>query len=110
MSTQGYRKYGKVVWVKTTEKGVPVNFIGKLQRHSTEKMVIFSKWDIKDFTNYHAMNDVLIAPFRGQSVKPKEMYALIKKLVKVGHYLEIFGRTHNIQSNYVSVGNQLRQK
>ncbi len=30
MVAKGYRKYGKVIWLKHTEKRIPVNFIGKL--------------------------------------------------------------------------------
>ncbi len=65
MIANGYRKYGKIIWVKSTESRIPVNFIGKLQRHSTETMVIFSKGDLNGIARYHSMNDVLIAPFRG---------------------------------------------
>ena len=41
MIANGYRKYGKIIWVKSTKNSIPVNFIGKLQLHSTETMVIF---------------------------------------------------------------------
>jgi mRNA (2'-O-methyladenosine-N6-)-methyltransferase len=108
MLSKGYRKYGKVIWVKSSKKRIPVNFIGKLQRHSTETMIIFSKGDLAGIAKYHTMNDVLIAPFRGQSVKPVEMYAAIRTLVLSGHFLEIFARMNNLQPNYVSLGNQLR--
>jgi N6-adenosine-specific RNA methylase IME4 len=73
-------------------------------------MVIFSKGDLSDIAKYHSMNDVLVAPFRGQSVKPTEIYDCIKKLVSKGHYLEVYARENNIQSNFVSIGNQLRKR
>jgi N6-adenosine-specific RNA methylase IME4 len=30
MAAKGYKKYGKVVWLKCSENRIPVNFIGKL--------------------------------------------------------------------------------
>ncbi len=63
MEDKGYIKYGKVIWLKTTESRIPVNFIGKRQRHSTETMLIFSIGKVSDLTKYHKMNDVLVAPF-----------------------------------------------
>jgi mRNA (2'-O-methyladenosine-N6-)-methyltransferase len=108
MKDRGYRKYGKVIWVKTTEARIPVNYLGKLQRHSTETMLIFSKGDINGIAKYHSMNDTLVAPFTGQSAKPASMYAAINKLVPQGFFLEVYARRHNIRSNYVSLGNQLR--
>jgi N6-adenosine-specific RNA methylase IME4 len=74
MESKGYSKYGKVIWLKTTESRIPVNFIGKRQRHSTETMLIFAKGKVSDIAKYHSMNDVLLAPFTGQSVKPSSMY------------------------------------
>jgi N6-adenosine-specific RNA methylase IME4 len=73
-------------------------------------MIIFKKGDIKDFTKFHSMNDVLIAPFTGQSQKPLSMYDAISKLVPKGYFLEVFAREHNLRMNYVSIGNQLRKR
>ena len=73
-----------------TEKRIPVNFIGKIQRHSTETMIIFSKGDLSGIAKYHSIYDVLIAPYRGQSINPVEMYDAIKTLIIKGYFLEIF--------------------
>ncbi len=65
MKQKGYRKWGRVTWIKTTKKQIPVNFIGKLLRHSTEAMIIFSKGDVSEICKKWSMNDTLCAPFTG---------------------------------------------
>jgi N6-adenosine-specific RNA methylase IME4 len=110
MMKHGYEKYGKVIWLKCSSHLIPVNFIGKLQRHSTETLLIFKKGDIKSFTKFHSMNDVLVAPFTGQSEKPESMYDAINQLVPSGFFLEVFARQRNLRTNYVSIGNQLRKR
>ncbi len=77
-------------------------------RHSTEKLYIFAKGNVKEISNLRKMNDLILAQVRGESVKPDEIYEEIYKLVPNGHYIEFFSRVNNIQPNYVSVGNMLR--
>lgn len=45
---------------------------------------------------------------RATSHKPDEVYGLIERLSPGTRKLEIFGRQHNVQKNWVTLGNQLQ--
>lgn len=51
--------------------------------------------------------DVLVAEVRDTSHKPDEIYGVIERLAPGQRKLELFGRHHNIQPNWVTLGNQL---
>ena len=44
---------------------------------------------------------------RQTSQKPDEVYGLIERLAPGTRKLELFGRQHNVQPNWVTLGNQL---
>lgn len=107
LQLSGYKMVDKIVWVKLTSRGNPVNGNGYYVRHSTETLFIFKKGATASFSKLHSAKDVISASVRGASVKPDEAYDEIRKLVPQGHYLEIFGRSHNARPDWVTVGNQL---
>ena len=51
--------------------------------------------------------DVLVAEVRATSHKPDEIYGIIERLSPGTRKLELFGRSHNVQPNWVTIGNQL---
>ena len=42
------------------------------------------------------------------AVRPDEVYGLIERLSPGTRKLEVFGRPHNVQPNWVTLGNQLK--
>jgi len=51
--------------------------------------------------------DVLVAEVRATSRKPDEIYGLIERLAPRARKVELFGRPHNVQPNWTTLGNQL---
>ncbi|XP_077868588.1 N(6)-adenosine-methyltransferase subunit METTL3-like [Saccoglossus kowalevskii] len=51
--------------------------------------------------------DVLVAEVRETSHKPDEIYGLIERLSPGTRKIELFGRPHNVQPNWITLGNQL---
>lgn len=101
----GYECKARLTWLKRTAKGNPVNSSGVTMRKSTEFCYVFAKGKVSDIAKFHKAHSFIDAKVRGHSVKPDEMYQQIKALVPDGHYLEIFGRQHNLQDDFVTVGN-----
>ena len=51
--------------------------------------------------------DVIVAEVRATSHKPDEVYGIIERLSPGTTKIELFGRQHNCQPNWVTLGNQL---
>ena len=51
--------------------------------------------------------DVIVAEVRATSHKPDEMYGIIERLSPGTRKIELFGRPHNVQPNWITLGNQL---
>lgn len=51
--------------------------------------------------------DVIVAEVRATSHKPDEIYGIIERLSPGTRKIELFGRPHNIQPNWITLGNQL---
>lgn len=51
--------------------------------------------------------DVLVAEVRATSRKPDEIYGMIERLSPRTRKVELFGRPHNVQPNWITLGNQL---
>ena len=49
--------------------------------------------------------DVIVAEVRATSHKPDEIYGLIERLSPGTRKIELFGRPHNVQPNWVTLGN-----
>jgi mRNA (2'-O-methyladenosine-N6-)-methyltransferase len=52
-------------------------------------------------------SDVLVAEVRATSRKPDEIYGMIERLCPRTRKVELFGRPHNVQPNWITLGNQL---
>ena len=51
--------------------------------------------------------DVIVTEVRDTSHKPDEIYGIIERLAPGMKKVELFGRQHNVQPNWVTLGNQL---
>lgn len=51
--------------------------------------------------------DVIVAEVRETSHKPDEIYGIIERLSPGTLKIELFGRMHNCQPNWLTLGNQL---
>ena len=51
--------------------------------------------------------DVIVAEVRATSHKPDEIYGIIERLSPGTRKIELFGRPHNVNPNWVTLGNQL---
>lgn len=51
--------------------------------------------------------DVIVAEVRATSHKPDEIYGIIERLSPGTRKIELFGRPHNAQPNWITLGNQL---
>lgn len=49
----------------------------------------------------------MVAEVRATSHKPDEVYGLIERLSPGTRKIELFGRSHNCQPNWLTLGNQL---
>lgn len=52
-------------------------------------------------------SDVIVAEVRATSRKPDEIYGIIERLSPRTRKVELFGRPHNVQPNWTTLGNQL---
>lgn len=50
--------------------------------------------------------DVIVAEVRATSHKPDEVYGIIERLSPGTRKVELFGRPHNVQPNWITLGNQ----
>lgn len=50
---------------------------------------------------------MLVSKVRETSRKPDEIYGLIERLNPGGKKIELFGRPHNCQPGWITLGNQL---
>lgn len=48
-----------------------------------------------------------MAEVRETSRKPDEIYGILERLSPGSRKLELFGRTHNVQPGWITLGNQL---
>lgn len=51
--------------------------------------------------------DVIVTEVRDTSHKPDEIYGIIERLAPGMKKVELFGRHHNVQPNWLTLGNQL---
>lgn len=51
--------------------------------------------------------DVIVTEVRDTSHKPDEIYGIIERLAPGMKKVELFGRQHNVQPNWLTLGNQL---
>jgi len=131
----GYDVVDEVVWVKTTRHRRLAKSHGYFLQHATERCLVGrrrgdggkggaagphapSQAEPGQATEGgepggpsvagHALpSSVIIAERRGQSQKPEELYEYVESLFPGGRFLEIFARSNNLRSHWVSVGNEV---
>ena len=106
----GYERCDELIWVKTNQlqRIIRTGRTGHWLNHGKEHCLIGAKGkpDPKMF-NTMIDCDILVAEVRATSHKPDEIYGLIERLAPGARKVELFGRPHNVQPNWVTLGNQL---
>ena len=122
----GYERVDELIWVKTNqlqriirtgmhctysliENPVSMLYIpgrtGHWINHGKEHCLVGLKGSKK--LNRGIDCDVIVAEVRATSHKPDEIYGIIERLSPGTRKIELFGRPHNVQPNWVTLGNQL---
>lgn len=103
-----YKQVDELIWVKTNQLQhlIRTGRTGHWLNHAKEHCLIGTKGNLLH-SNRGLDCDVLVAEVRATSHKPDEVYGLIERLSPGTRKLELFGRQHNVQKNWVTLGNQL---
>lgn len=103
----GYERVDEVVWVKTNQlqRLIRTGRTGHWINHGKEHCLVGVKGNLP--VNKGIDTDVIVAEVRATSHKPDEIYGLIERLSPGTLKIELFGRAHNCQPNWVTLGNQL---
>ena len=104
----GYRRCDELIWVKTNQlqRLIRTGRTGHWLNHGKEHCLVGIKGNPKS-VNRRLDCDVLVAEVRATSHKPDEIYGIIERLSPGTRKIELFGRMHNIQPNWITLGNQL---
>ncbi|XP_068701362.1 N6-adenosine-methyltransferase subunit METTL3-like isoform X1 [Montipora capricornis] len=104
----GYERCDELIWVKTNQlqRLIRTGRTGHWLNHGKEHCLVGVKGDCKNF-NRGLDCDVLVAEVRQTSHKPDEIYGVIERLSPGTRKIELFGRQHNVQPNWITLGNQL---
>ncbi|GFE52847.1 methyltransferase MTA70 [Babesia ovis] len=107
MELWGYRQLDELVWVKTNQlqRIIRTGRTGHWINHSKEHCLIGIKGN--PVINRFVDCDVVVSEVRETSRKPDEIYGLIERVAPGALKLEIFGRSHNVRNNWITLGNQL---
>ncbi|XP_065184529.1 N6-adenosine-methyltransferase catalytic subunit-like [Sycon ciliatum] len=107
----GYKRCDELIWVKTNQlqRLIRTGRTGHWLNHGKEHCLIGYKGSPgRTYTFNKGLDcDVLVAEVRATSHKPDEVYGLIERLAPGSRKCELFGRQHNVQPNWVTLGNQL---
>ncbi|XP_067931738.1 N6-adenosine-methyltransferase subunit METTL3-like [Watersipora subatra] len=103
----GYRRCDELIWVKTNQlqKLIRTGRTGHWINHGKEHCLIGVKGNPENM-NRGLDCDVIVAEVRATSHKPDEVYGLIERLSPGTRKIELFGRPHNVQPNWMTLGNQ----
>ncbi|KAF6020880.1 hypothetical protein EB796_020795 [Bugula neritina] len=104
----GYRRCDELIWVKTNQlqKLIRTGRTGHWINHGKEHCLIGVKGNPQHM-NKGLDCDVIVAEVRATSHKPDEIYGVIERLSPGTRKIELFGRPHNVQPNWMTLGNQL---
>lgn len=86
-----------------------LSFVGTDEMNSLslqEHCLVGVKGDLKNI-NRGIDCDIIVAEVRATSHKPDEVYGIIERLSPGTTKIELFGRQHNCQPNWLTLGNQL---
>lgn len=104
----GYERCDEIIWVKTNQlqRIIRTGRTGHWLNHGKEHCLVGIKGNPKDI-NRGLDCDVIVAEVRATSHKPDEIYGIIERLSPGTRKIELFGRPHNVQPNWITLGNQL---
>jgi len=104
----GYERVDEIIWVKTNQlqRIIRTGRTGHWLNHGKEHCLVGAKGNT-EFLNRGLDCDVIVAEVRATSHKPDEIYGIIERLSPGTRKIELFGRPHNVQPNWVTLGNQL---
>jgi mRNA (2'-O-methyladenosine-N6-)-methyltransferase len=108
LSLWGYERVDELIWVKTNQlqRIIRTGRTGHWLNHGKEHCLVGAKGNLKNI-NRGLDCDVIVAEVRATSHKPDEIYGIIERLSPGTRKIELFGRPHNIQPNWVTLGNQV---
>ncbi|XP_043914176.1 N6-adenosine-methyltransferase catalytic subunit isoform X2 [Protopterus annectens] len=106
--TGSYERVDEIIWVKTNQlqRIIRTGRTGHWLNHGKEHCLVGVKGNPQGF-NRGLDCDVIVAEVRSTSHKPDEIYGMIERLSPGTRKLELFGRPHNVQPNWITLGNQL---
>ncbi|KAL3245198.1 hypothetical protein MRX96_018329 [Rhipicephalus microplus] len=104
----GYERCDELIWVKTNQlqRIIRTGRTGHWLNHGKEHCLVGVKGNPKDI-NRGLDCDVIVAEVRATSHKPDEIYGIIERLSPGTRKIELFGRPHNVQPNWITLGNQV---
>lgn len=104
----GYERVDELIWVKTNQlqRIIRTGRTGHWLNHGKEHCLVGLKGKPKNL-NRGLDCDVIVAEVRATSHKPDEVYGIIERLSPGTRKIELFGRQHNVQPNWLTIGNQL---
>ncbi|KAK2508482.1 hypothetical protein MC885_002123 [Smutsia gigantea] len=103
-----YERVDEIIWVKTNQlqRIIRTGRTGHWLNHGKEHCLVGVKGNPQGF-NQGLDCDVIVAEVRSTSHKPDEIYGMIERLSPGTRKIELFGRPHNVQPNWITLGNQL---
>ncbi|XP_061565497.1 N6-adenosine-methyltransferase subunit METTL3 [Cololabis saira] len=109
LSLWGYERIDEVIWVKTNQlqRIIRTGRTGHWLNHGKEHCLVGVKGRGTHGFNRGLDCDVIVAEVRSTSHKPDEIYGMIERLSPGTRKIELFGRPHNVQPNWITLGNQL---
>jgi mRNA (2'-O-methyladenosine-N6-)-methyltransferase len=104
----GYERVDELIWVKTNQlqRLIRTGRTGHWINHGKEHCLVGAKGN-PSLMNKGIDTDVIVAEVRATSHKPDEIYGVIERLSPGTRKVELFGRSHNCQPNWMTLGNQL---
>nr|XP_054509982.1 LOW QUALITY PROTEIN: N6-adenosine-methyltransferase catalytic subunit [Agelaius phoeniceus] len=104
----GYERVDEIIWVKTNQlqRIIRTGRTGHWLNHGKEHCLVGVKGNPQGF-NRGLDCDVIVAEVRSTSHKPDEIYGMIERLSPGTRKIELFGAPHNVQPNWITLGNQL---
>jgi len=104
----GYERVDEIIWVKTNQlqRIIRTGRTGHWLNHGKEHCLVGMKGK-PTHLNRGLDCDVIVAEVRATSHKPDEIYGIIERLSPGTRKIELFGRQHNVQFNWLTIGNQL---
>ncbi|XP_073986333.1 methyltransferase like 3 isoform X3 [Rhodnius prolixus] len=104
----GYERVDEIIWVKTNQlqRIIRTGRTGHWLNHGKEHCLVGKKGSVEHL-NRTLDCDVIVAEVRATSHKPDEIYGMIERLSPGTRKIELFGRPHNVQPNWITLGNQV---